>query len=313
MKLKHVISTRQFLDAQILEDLFQLADEMEEHVITKDRIPLLEGKIMASVFYEESTRTRLSFEAAMYKLGGNVITTENAKQFSSAAKGESLEHTVRVIGCYSDVIVLRYFEQGSAERAVAVSEVPIINAGDGPGEHPTQALLDAYTLKKEFGRIDGLKIAMVGDLKYGRTIHSLSQLLTLYKNIELFLVSPPQLRLQEEYKTYLIKKNLKFREVVDLDYVLERVDAVYMTRIQKKRFSSKQAFQELKGYYRLTNEKVDKMHKNARVLHPLPIDSEDPETAEIAAEVDNNSRAAYFRQAKNGLYIRMALLQMILG
>ena len=261
---------------------------------------------MASLFYEASTRTRFSFESAMLRLGGDVISTENAAEFSSAAKGETLEDTIRVINHYADVIVLRHPEQGASAKAAAVSKIPVINAGDGSGQHPTQALLDLYTIKKELGAIDGIHIVLVGDLKHGRTVRSLAYLLGKYKNISISFISPLVLAIGNDIKEYLVRHKVVYEELENWDGVLKKADVVYQTRIQKERFKNPREYKKLKGKYILTLNKVKQMKKNTIIMHPLPrID-------EIAIEVDSLPQAAYFRQAKNGVYIRMALLQTIL-
>jgi aspartate carbamoyltransferase catalytic subunit len=292
---------KQFLDINALDKIFQLADEMEK----KELQCPLRGKILATVFYEPSTRTRFSFESAMHKLGGSVVTTESALHFSSATKGETLQDTIKVISGYADVIVLRHYEEGSAKIASEASSVPIINAGDGIGEHPTQALLDLYTIKKELGKIDNLKIALIGDLLYGRTIHSLIYLLALYKRVKIFLVSPNQLKLPEKYKDYLVQNKIEFKELTDLQKILDEIDVLYVTRIQQERFKSKQEYEKVKDAYIIDRKIVNQLKENAIIMHPLP------RVNEISPEVDDDKRAAYFRQAKNGLYIRMALLRLI--
>lgn len=308
MNFRHVISTSQFLNQDLLSDLFALADEMERGDQGKTLAPTLRNKIMATVFYEPSTRTRFSFECAMQKLGGSIITTENAASFSSAAKGESLQDSIRVISGYADVIVLRHPEKGSSQIASEVSSVPIINAGDGAGEHPTQALLDLYTIKKELGTLENLKIAVVGDLLHGRTVHSLTHLLTLYPTNTIYLVSPSQLQLPDNYKENLRNTGVSFQEFGDLKEVLGNADVVYMTRIQKERFSSEEEYEKLKSSYVFDRRALSLLKESAIILHPLP------RVTEISSlQVDQDRRAAYFRQAKNGVYIRMALLQMILG
>lgn len=301
MRFKHIISVKQFLDINALDKIFQLADEMEK----KELQCFLRGKILATVFYEPSTRTRFSFESAMHKLGGSVVTTESAPHFSSVTKGETLQDTIKVISEYVDVIVLRHYEEGSAKIASEASSVPIINAGDGIGEHPTQALLDLYTIKKELGKIDNLKIALIGDLLYGRTIHSLIYLLALYKRVKIFLVSPNQLKLPEKYKDYLVQNKIEFEELTDLQKILDEIDVLYVTRIQKERFKSKQEYEKVKDAYIVDRKIVNQLKENAIIMHPLP------RVNEISLEVDDDKRAAYFRQAKNGLYIRMALLRLI--
>jgi len=305
MGLKHIISVKQFLDIDILDKIFQLADEMGKNDKTDKLEHTLKGKILAAVFYEPSTRTRFSFESAMHKLGGDVITTESAPHFSSVAKGETLQDTIKVISGYADVIVLRHYEEGSAKIASEVSSVPIINAGDGIGEHPTQALLDLYTIKKELGKIDNLKVALIGDLLYGRTIHSLIYLLALYRGVKVYLISPNQLKLPEKYKDYLTQKKIEFEELTDLNEVLNKIDVLYVTRIQKERFKSEQEYEQAKGAYIIDKKIVNQLKENAITMHPLP------RVNEISPEVDSDKRAAYFRQAQNGLYIRMALLQLI--
>lgn len=305
MRFKHIISVKQFLDIDTLDKVFQLADEIEEGDKTNRLEHSLEGKILATIFYEPSTRTRFSFESAIHKLGGSVITTESAPHFSSVTKGETLQDTIKVISGYADVIVLRHYEEGSAKIASEVSSVPIINAGDGIGEHPTQALLDLYTIKKEFNKIDNLKIALVGDLLYGRTIHSLIYLLALYKEMKIYLVSPNQLKLPEEYKDFLTQKKIEFEELTDLNKVLNKIDVLYVTRIQKERFNSEQEYEKVKDSYIINRKIVNKLKENAIIMHPLP------RVNEISPAVDSDKRAAYFRQAQNGLYIRMALLRLI--
>ncbi|MFH1509953.1 MAG: aspartate carbamoyltransferase [Candidatus Nealsonbacteria bacterium] len=305
MKLKHILSTQQFLDKNVLVSIFEKAGKFEK-ADRQNKIPKpLQGKILACLFYEPSTRTRFSFESAMLKLGGQVISTESAGQFSSVSKGETLIDSIKIISGYSDVIVLRHHESGSAKEAAKVSAVPIINAGDGDGEHPTQALLDLYTIKKELGQIDKLKIGMVGDLLYGRTIHSLIYLLSLSHNIEIFLVSPKELKLPEKYKSFLNSNKIKFFESNNLENIISKVDVLYMTRIQKERFVSKKLYDQVKNLFVLNEKLLKKLKKRSVIMHPLP------RINEISLKVDDDKRAAYFRQAKNGLYIRMALLSFL--
>jgi len=305
MRFKHIISVKQFLDTRILDKIFKLADEMEKRDRADKLEKSLKNKILATVFYEPSTRTRFSFESAMIKLGGNVITTESASHFSSVTKGETLQDTIKIISGYADAIVLRHPQEGSAKIASEISSVPIINAGDGIGEHPTQALLDLYTIKKELGEIDNLKIALVGDLFYGRTIHSLIYLLSLYKNVKIYFVSPKQLKILPKYKDYLIKKKIAFEELADLNQALNKIDVLYVTRIQKERFKSKKDYKKVKGIYIIDKNTAKQLKKKAIIMHPLP------RVNEISPEIDSDKRAVYFKQAKNGLYIRMALLQLI--
>jgi aspartate carbamoyltransferase catalytic subunit len=274
--------------------------------LPRDARPL-GGLILATIFYEPSTRTRLSFESAMMRLGGQVISTENAREFSSAIKGETIEDTVRIVESYADAIVIRHYEQGAARRAAAVSSMPIINGGDGPGEHPTQALLDLYTIRHELGRIDGIKIALVGDLRFGRTARSLSLLFRLTSGAELIFVSPPEVPMGADIRAALDEAGVRHREETDLAKVLPEVDVVYQTRIQKERFATPEEYAAAKGVYILDQPAFDALQPDAIVMHPLP------RVDEIATAVDRDPRAAYFRQAKNGVYIRMALLASVLG
>jgi len=299
--MKHIIESQQF-DRKTIESIFRTADNL-----SKSKNLQLRGKIMASLFYEPSTRTRFSFESAMLKLGGGVITTENAGEFSSAAKGETLEDSISVINHYADVIVLRHPEKGASARAAAVSDIPVLNAGDGSGQHPTQALLDIYTIKKEIGRIDGVSIAFVGDLKHGRTVRSLSYLLGKYKNVRVFFISPKGLRIGDDIKEYISKQKISYEETETWDKALPRVDVLYQTRIQEERFKNPSEYKKYKGAYVLTMKEVNKMKNGAIVMHPLP------RVDEIATEVDRSEKAVYFKQAKYGLLIRMALLKEILG
>jgi aspartate carbamoyltransferase catalytic subunit len=289
-----------------LEELFEAAQAMEE-VVRAGGSRKYEGRIMTTLFFEASTRTRLSFESAMTRLGGSVIGTENAAQFSSAIKGETLEDTIRIVTGYSDIIVMRHTEIGAAKRAAAVAGVPVINAGDGAGEHPTQALLDAYTIQKEFGRIDGLRIAMVGDLAYGRTVHSLSYILANYSDVSIYYISPDNVRIPESVKRYMDSKGIRYKETADLNAVAGEIDVLYQTRIQKERFTSLEEYEKASGKYIVDLELMDRLNKNAIVMHPLP------RAGEITEEVDRDPRAAYFRQAVNGLYIRMALIDKCLS
>jgi aspartate carbamoyltransferase catalytic subunit len=304
--LDHIIESQQF-DRELLEVVFNTADRMKADLYGERQLAKsLEGFIMASLFYEPSTRTRFSFESAMLRLGGSVITTENAREFSSAAKGESLADSTRIMNGYADVIVMRHNEAGSAARAAEISCVPVINAGDGAGQHPTQALLDMYTIVDAFSGIDSLKIAMVGDLRYGRTVRSLSYLLTKYENVEIIFVSPPVCKMEGDIKAYLDRNKLPWHEETDLATVAPEVDCIYMTRIQKERFHSAEDYQAAAGKYILTPDRVQTMKPGAIIMHPLP------RVDEIPKAVDDDPRARYFQQAQNGLYIRMALLYLLL-
>jgi len=303
-RLRHVVESQQF-SRSLLEELFVRSEEMKRephHFIGR-----LAGQVMAALFYEPSTRTRLSFEAAMLRLGGTTMGTDNAREFSSAAKGETLEDTIRIVSGYADVIVVRHNEEGAAKRAAAVSAVPIINAGDGPGQHPTQALLDLYTIRDELSKIDGVRVALVGDLANGRTVRSLTYLLSKFKDIKLWFVAPPQVAMRDDLKAHLDEHQVPWVETQELDAVLPEVDVVYMTRIQKERFTDPEAYNAVKGVYRMDKASMTLMRKYAILMHPLP------RVDEIAPEVDEDPRAAYFRQARNGLHIRMALLDKLLS
>jgi aspartate carbamoyltransferase catalytic subunit len=305
--LKHVYEAQQF-DRELLERVFSIADQMKADLASGGRhfARSLEGKIMAALFYEPSTRTRFSFESAMLRLGGNIITTENAREFSSAAKGESLYDSTRVMNGYADVIVMRHHEAGSAKKAADVSAIPVINAGDGSGQHPTQALLDMYTIKDNFDSIDGLRIAMVGDLKYGRTVRSLAYLLSKYDRVEIRFIAPPVCAMEQDIKDHLDENQIPWEEKTDLNQVLPHVDCVYMTRIQKERFIHPEDYEKAIGKYILTPENVRTMKPESIIMHPLP------RLHEIRQAVDEDPRAKYFEQAINGLYIRMALLYLLL-
>ena len=305
-RVSHVIEAQQF-DRALMEEIFSVAREMEQ-VVQHYGSNILNRRVMATLFYEPSTRTRLSFESAMIRLGGQVVTTESAQEFSSAAKGETLEDTVRIVSGYADVIVLRHFESGASKRASALSTVPVINAGDGAGQHPTQALLDMYTIQREIGHIDGLSIAMVGDLANGRTVRSLCYLLTKYQDLSIYFVAPQVVRMKDDIKQYLARNNVRFEEEDDLNKVASKVDVIYQTRIQRERFGDRvHEYEDARGRYIINGEVMKRMSQSAIVMHPLP------RVDEIAPEIDSDPRAAYFRQAHNGLYLRMALLRMILG
>ena len=263
-------------------------------------------QVLACLFYEPSTRTSASFIAAMERLGGSVIPITQGVQFSSVSKGETLADTIRTLEQYSDVIVLRHPDIGSALVAAEAAGVPVINAGDGPGEHPSQALLDLYTIQKEMGRIDGLKVAMVGDLRFGRTVHSLTKLL-LHFDVSLRFVSPDILRMPLKIMNQVRDKSLNTRETNDVADVIENADVLYVTRVQKERFSDLEQYNEVKDQYIITPELMRQAKEKMVVMHPLP------RVGEISTEVDSDPRAAYFRQVRNGMYIRMALLAAVLG
>lgn len=297
----HLISTKQLTRADT-EEILRVAFDMEK-VQAKGKSDLLKGKILASLFYEPSTRTRLSFETAMIRLGGDVLTAEGI-QFSSLYKGETIEDTMEMIGQYADIIAMRHPEQGSADIAASASKVPFINAGDGPGQHPTQALLDLFTIQKECKRIDGLHVAMVGDLRYGRTVHSLCYLLGLYDKIHFTFVSPTELTMPEKVTSFLKEKNIPYAETTDIAAALD-CDVLYMTRVQQERFADRSEYERLKLKYILTAPMVK--GRDVVLMHPLP------RVGEISTDVDALPNAAYFRQAGNGVPVRMALLAMLLG
>ena len=306
MRPNHVIEAQQF-DVDLLNSIFSTAQEMEQ-VVQHYGSNILSRRVMATLFYEPSTRTRLSFESAMTRLGGAVLTTESAQEFSSASKGETLEDTIRVIAGYSDVIVLRHFESGASQRAADVSGVPIINAGDGTGQHPTQSLLDMYTISREIGRLESISVALVGDLSHGRTVRSLCYLLAKYPNPKIFFVAPETVRMKRDIKDYLTRNKVQFSEVEDLYQVAGEVDVLYQTRIQRERFGDKlEDYEKARGKYIVDESILNCMREDAIIMHPLPrVDEIDP-------AVDADPRAAYFRQAHNGLYVRMALLKMLLA
>jgi len=307
MEIRHVIEAQQFDKEWLENELFPETKRMER-IAELGGSSILQGKRMITFFYEPSTRTRASFEMAMDLLGGKVVfSTENARTFSSVAKGETIEDTIRVLSGYRpDVIVLRSDEEGMAKRAAEVSSMPIINAGDGMGQHPTQALLDLYTIQKEIGKISGISIAMVGDLARGRTVHSLSYLLGKFFDIKIYFVSLEVARVRDDIKDYLKRHDIWFAEGNDLRAVAPQIDVIYQTRTQKERGVLLERFESKKGFYVVNKEILTLMKKDAIIMHPLP------RNEEISPEVDEDPRAAYFRQTENGLYVRMALLKMIL-
>ncbi len=299
-----ILSVRQF-SREKLAYIFGVADEMETLVRRFGSADLLSGKVLANLFYEPSTRTASSFMAAMLRLGGSVIPI-NEVRYSSVSKGESLPDTVRTLECYADIIVLRHPEVGSAQIAADYASKPIINAGDGIGEHPTQALLDLYTIQRELGRLDGLKVAMVGDLKYGRTVHSLTKLLSLY-NVDFYFVSPDILKMPPDLVADVRARGHRATEVEDVHDVIADADVLYVTRVQKERFHDLAQYDQVKDYYIVDPELMQQAKRDMIVMHPLP------RVGEISYAVDQDPRAAYFRQMENGMFIRMALLAAVLG
>ncbi|MGB9003431.1 MAG: aspartate carbamoyltransferase [Nitrosotalea sp.] len=299
---KDIVSVRDF-DKQKFEEVFQATDKIIE-MNPNERRELARGKTLGYLFFEPSTRTRLSFESAMASLGGTSLGIADASS-SSAKKGESLADTVRIMSLYSDVVILRHQLDGSSRFAAEVSEKPLINAGSGTEEHPTQAILDLYTIRKEKKRIDGLKIGIVGDLKYGRTVYSLLYALSNYK-VDVRLISPPALKIRSD-STYEIRKRLSYTETTDLEESLDDLDVVYVTRIQKERFADMEEYVKVKGSYKIGPELLKKMKQDTIIMHPLP------RLDEISHKLDSTSNAKYFKQAQYGKDTRAALLALILN
>ena len=300
--MKHLLSPLD-LSVEELDKLLDVAGDIAAdpskyaHVMT--------GKKLATLFYEPSTRTRLSFEAAMLNLGGSVLGFSSADS-SSASKGESVADTIRVISCYADICAMRHPKEGAPLVASIHSRIPVINAGDGGHQHPTQTLTDLMTIRALKGHFDGLTIGLCGDLKFGRTVHSLIESLVRYKNVKFVLISPPELRVPSYIRDEVLK-GFEFKEVTNLDDVLPELDILYMTRVQKERFFNEEDYIRMKDCYILTKEKMDLAKDDMLVLHPLP------RVNEISVEVDNDPRAAYFKQVQFGVYVRMALILTLLG
>jgi len=298
--LYHVLSAEQFTKEE-LDEIFKLATKIKKN--PKKYANKLNGKVVAVMFFEPSTRTRLSFQTAALRLGAKVIATENAADNSSSKKGETIEDTVRILQGYADAIVMRHVKEDAATRAASVAKVPILNAGAGKGEHPTQSLLDMYTIKEKRGNLDGVKVAILGDLVYGRTIHSLLKLLSLYENVEVYGLSKEAFALPQEYIDMLKLHNIEYKICKDFDDIPTDVDVLYHTRIQSERFEGDFGKEE----FIINKEVLDKFSKDTIVLHPLP------RVNEISTDIDDDPRAMFFEQAHNGLYIRMALLLKALG
>ncbi|MEQ9715217.1 MAG: aspartate carbamoyltransferase [Candidatus Asgardarchaeia archaeon] len=304
LKGRDVITLEDFSVNEILK-ILDTARDMEKLLLKKRKMDLLEGYILATLFFEPSTRTRLSFESAMYRLGGSVIGFSSAEG-TSVQKGESLADTIRTVEKYSDIIVLRHPRMGAARLAAEVAEIPIINAGDGSGHHPTQTLLDLYTIRKARGTLEKLNIGLLGDLKYGRTVHSLSLVLSKF-NKKLYLISPEMLKMPQEIIHELNEKGVETIETSDLEAVLPELDVLYVTRIQKERFPDIQEYERVKGTYKITPELLDRAKDTLIIMHPLP------RVDEIDYRVDRTRHAIYFEQVQNGVVVRMALLALILG
>lgn len=298
----HILDTDQF-SRKDLETILQATEKMQSLLKENKAFGLLRGRLLASLFFESSTRTRLSFEAAMNRLGGRVITTVGF-QFSSISKGETLYDTMKMIEAYADFAVIRHPVEGSSRIAAAAVKIPVINAGDGVGQHPTQALLDFYTIFQELKRMEGLRIAFIGDLKFGRTIHSLIKLLRHF-DVELVLISPIDLKLPESYRKELLKGNQKFEETEDIKAMWD-CDVAYVTRIQEERFPDKSEYERLKESYSVNRAFVMASKRNTVIMHPLP------RVNELSSDVDDLPNAAYFRQAAYGVFVRMALLALVL-
>ena len=302
MKNKHLIDIKKKKKKEI-DDLIKVANDIIDN---RDKYShKCDDKILATLFFEPSTRTRLSFESAMLRLGGKVLGFSEASS-SSTAKGETLGDTIRVVGGYADIIAMRHPKEGAPTVAIKNSIVPIINAGDGGHNHPTQTLTDLLTISREKGRLDNLTIGLCGDLKFGRTVHSLITAMMRYKNIKFILISPKELKLPDYMKEILDNKNIEYVETNNIEEYMNELDVLYMTRVQKERFFNEEDYLRLKDYYILTKDKLKKAKKDLIILHPLP------RVTEISKEVDDDKRAKYFEQAYNGVYIRMALILKLL-
>lgn len=304
--MKNIISTKQFKKDEV-EKILARAGEMEKACKKGTVKQILKDKIVACVFFEPSTRTRLSFETAALKLGAKVISAENAMENTSTYKGETIEDTTKILCSYADLVVIRHPQAGALEKAVKVATKPIINAGDGANQHPSQGLLDLYTIKKEHGRLNNLNIGFGGDLLNGRTLKSLVPLLRFYKGNKFYFLSPKKLELPREFIKELKENDVSFEESGNLEERLGELDVLYMTRVQKERFANIKDYNKVKDLFIFKKEYLRKMKKDAVIMHPLP------KINEIDVEVDADPRAAYFRQAQNGLYVRMALLCYSLG
>lgn len=301
MKFNHVVETQQFT-VPLLMELFDRTSQMEK-IVARGGTRDYDNKIMATLFYRPSTRTRFSFESAMYRLGGKTLTTEQAKEFSSEVEGEMLEDTIKIISNYSDVIVLRHLNEGAAKRASVVSPVPIINAGDGSGgQHPTQALLDLYTIYNECKTLDGLSVALVGALDHGRTVRSLAYLLSKFDRVKLYFIAPDEMQIKPDILAHLDENHISYELANSTEGIINRVDVAYQTRIDRERLTNKHI--DL-STYNIDANVLQKMRNNSIIMHPLP------RSVEIDPAIDNDPRAAYFRQTMNGLYVRMAILTML--
>lgn len=302
--MKHLIDIKN-LTVEEIEQLIKVANDI---IKNKEKYShKCDGKKLATLFFEPSTRTRLSFEAAMLDLGGNILGFATANS-SSTSKGESVADTIRTVGCYADIIAMRHPKEGAPLVASLKSIVPVINAGDGGHNHPTQTLTDLLTIQREKGRLENLTIGLCGDLKFGRTVHSLITAMSRYKNIKFVLISPNELKIPGYLKKEVLEKNnLEWIETTDIEEYMDKLDILYMTRVQKERFFNEEDYVRLKDYYILNKEKLEKAKKDLCIMHPLP------RVNEISVDVDDDPRAAYFRQVENGKYVRMALILKLLG
>ncbi|MCR5755224.1 MAG: aspartate carbamoyltransferase [Acetatifactor sp.] len=301
--MRHLMSPLDFTTEE-LDKLFNLAASIEQN--PSKYAHACDGKILATCFYEPSTRTRLSFESAMTKLGGRVIGFSDAAS-SSAAKGESVSDTIRIISCYADICAMRHPKEGAPMVAAEKSLIPVINAGDGGHQHPTQTLTDLMTIRSLQGRLGNFTVGLCGDLKFGRTVHSLIHALIRYPGIRFLFISPEELRVPDYITDMLKEKNIPYEEVIRLENVMPELDLLYMTRVQKERFFNEEDYVRLKDFYVLNTEKLELAKQDMIILHPLP------RVNEISVEVDNDPRAAYFKQAQYGVYVRMALILTLLN
>ena len=301
--MRHLMSPLDF-STEELNKLFDLANDMEQHL---DRYAhVCDGKKLATCFYEPSTRTRLSFEAAMLNLGGKVLGFSDAS-CSSASKGESVADTIRIISCYADICAMRHPKEGAPMVAASYSKIPVINAGDGGHQHPTQTLTDLLTIRSLKGRLNHLTIGLCGDLKFGRTVHSLIRALSRYEDVHFIFISPEELRVPDYITDMLKEKGIDYEEVIRLEDRIGSLDLLYMTRVQKERFFNEEDYVRLKDFYILNKAKLELARKDMLILHPLP------RVNEISVEVDDDPRAVYFKQAQYGVYVRMALIYTLLG
>lgn len=304
--MKHILNTTQFTKDEV-EQILNKAKIMEDNYLSGKIEKILQDKVVACVFFEPSTRTRLSFETAALKLGAQVISAENAMENSSAFKGETMEDTSKILCSYADIVVLRHPRSGAVDEAARVATKAIINAGDGANQHPSQGLLDLYTIQKEHGRLNNLHIVFGGDLLNSRTLRSLLPLLEFYEGNTFYFVSPKELALSVEFINELKEKNVSFKEMNSLEEALPIADVLYITRVQKERFSDISSYEKVKDLFILKQEHMKHLKNDAIIMHPLP------KINEIEKEVDADPRAAYFRQVQNGLYVRMAMLAYVLG